>query len=299
MYLADVLCHTVVRMHHLLLLGFWYFLANDGCFVSLWRRGFWWFWCNNSGIIWSWLAKHCWLTCKSQMCVSVCTGEWMYSIQAWIDVSPWKHPPFFCFLESSLADVRLDGSHIIIFHLSLRLSVTVTMVTIKPCTTAPSPVSSRKAVTPIRKWLFSESWALRREDLAGMTDGDSSAFYSTVVSWQPRDTMEARLSQIVCHGNRWLAVEDTTVSERGHIFRSPGCECVRHSASVDVEEVNQEWELHLSHSSLLFSSIPLLPPPPVPALAPLPSGMTVFVCVCVSGMLKWVSGAILHISVQR
>lgn len=265
MYLADVLCHTVVRMHHLLLLGFWYFLANDGCFVSLWRRGFWWFWCNNSEIICSWLAKHCWLTCKSQMCVSVCTGEWMYSIQAWIDVSPWKHPPFFCFLESSLADVRLDGSHIIIFHLSLRLSVTVTMVTIKPCTTAPSPVSSRKAVTPIRKWLFSESRALRREDLAGMTDGDSSAFYSTVVSWQPRDTMEARLSQIVCHGNRWLAVEDTTVSERGHIFRSPGCECVRHSASVDVEEVNQEWELHLSHSSLLFSSIPLLPPPSSPS----------------------------------
>lgn len=57
--------------------GFGIFLANDGCFVSLWRRGFWWFWCNNSGIIWSWLAKHCWLTCKSQMCVSVCTGEWM------------------------------------------------------------------------------------------------------------------------------------------------------------------------------------------------------------------------------
>lgn len=82
--------------------GFGFFLSNDGCFVSLWRRGFWWFWCNNSGIIWSWLAKHCWLTCKSQMCVSVCTGEWMYSIQAWIDVSPWKHPPVFVFWSHHL-----------------------------------------------------------------------------------------------------------------------------------------------------------------------------------------------------
>lgn len=98
------------------------------------------------------------------------------------------------------------------------------------------------------------------------------------MSRQHCDTMEAQLSHIVCHGNRWLAVE---VASEGTFLASPGREFVRHSASADVEEVNQEWELHLSHSLLLFSSH--CPSPPSLSLSiylPL-SGMTVFVFVSV------------------
>lgn len=137
-----------------------------------------------------------------------------------------------------------------------------------------------------------------------MTDGDIYSFhffspqlflfhfffYSVAASRQHRDTMEARLSHIVCHGNRWLAVE---VASEGTFSASPGREFVRHSASADVEEVNQEWEPHLSHSLLLFSSH--CPSP----LSLSPPQWNDCVCVCVSGMLKRVRGAILHISVQR
>lgn len=164
------------------------FLSNDGCFVSLWRRVFWWFWCNKSGIIWSWLAKHCWLTCKSHMCVYRWVNVQYSGLNRRLTV---ETSAFFCFLESSLADVRLDGGHIIIFNLSLRLSVTVTMVTIKPCTAAPSPVSSRKPVTGKPMVVWHSCAAADRSPLIPSPRLENSSFQSrgrsdgrTWLEWQ-------------------------------------------------------------------------------------------------------------------
>ncbi|KAK5874986.1 hypothetical protein CesoFtcFv8_027522 [Champsocephalus esox] len=80
--------------------------------------------------------------------------------------------------------------------------------------------------------------------------------------------MVAGLSQIGRHGNRWMAAEEATGSNQGETSSaSPGR---RFRASVALEEVNQERELHLSRSSAHFHLC-------LPRASP--GGMAVFVFV--------------------
>lgn len=158
-------------------------------------------------------------------------------------MSPWQPPLLFCFIHLFICKHHLQtsGRMSVLSSFLPHVSHAVTIATTHPTITTLSPISSSRPVTRVQKFYVlcgrlifkfffpglencsfknnsTEDHSRSGIDLAGATDGDFSGFYSTVVSWQHCDTMEARLSQIVCHGNRWLAAEEATVSRRGHIF---------------------------------------------------------------------------------
>lgn len=174
----------------------------------------------------NWRLAYWSLTLLSSLCVHthMCTGEWAHCGRAQTPHHGNLHLCHFWAWHS-----QTSGMIRVLSSFPQAVSQAVTMVTVNPCHSSHLPVSSSNPVTrapialrpdfQIRKIVLSRITAGAQEETwLGVTDGDFSAFYSTVVSWQHYDIMEARLSQIVCHGNRWLAVEEATVSERGHIF---------------------------------------------------------------------------------